>query len=1110
MIKKSGQTALILILLMAAALIFLAITLNWGRIAQTKALVTVAADQSSALLASDAASYGEAQKQTYLNDTNKITEQNGILLFIIMLILAIFVLFVAIAFGGSAFLIGVSALSVGLAAVDLALQLLVVQPMITKMWNDLQKNQPIQQQFYEGGIISALEGSVGDQVNVADYFDSNMNGIWGSTNGVPNDVVSRFALFYTDRLKMINKASPTIPQVVFFYDMLGELMNGETCTQNANDNATYGVPINPGCTIVDNLDGTGQYCINDPIDPACQAKIPPPNGFQLNDACQGSDPGNTATYSPYCDPCCQPLTVNGKAIRPSNCPTDTSANGAPAQCWTNNPYNSSPGSNDSVYTLLYDPTFQNYAAGLSFLDQYGRDQPKGTPPFTLTPDVITPNGVNPVVEFPNGIFPFFWLTDAYSLEVDNINPTVSPPVAGSPALHWCSPATAAVNGVDIPAFTAPTGYSDLAQLGQSPYNLPYTCQGQDCCVNFLADTVGSINGVPTPVSDGTTNGTTNGWIDMVGSPSFGSNPGLDPSFGGIDAGSWLPGDNQLCSTTWPYNGANMNTLDGTCEWTGSTTAPPPPSPPLVEPPSTLDALDDNMHTLSDFVKYSNTFLNNDVGTLSSTFTTWYPQMAVWIAPGGNCDDGSACTNGVCSGDGSPCGTGQGPLLSLPATLNTWNTVITNWLNQTYASPSAWCVPPEATLLGGNQSTTEDTYINSNSGTTTWGDLPHVIACLNYNSNQNPAGGSVYNYQQCKSALSVCPSSLPAACAPSILGRSLAGAAPAYDSCGGNYVGWVNNSLTLATDEAPKFALRSLYLQDVYARAQTMTNIFQAGNRAFSAFFAPCSGSDCSTGGPAAQLTYAYDHNASSPTSTLPNAVIYGWQDNLPSGSAGGCMGPNGNKVGCAHIVKVTAYSPGRGGTFSLPKLPWIQTKTTLLTRSYTLVDRDGYVYVSVKRWDEDHNPINFPNGHTLWQFMFHNSNGVTNTGQSFFQHCSQFPLPGGSTFIGFGLMPETIAGLVYENISTQDQIALSNAFMLDDNGNGNLDPSAKNYADYKVCLNDANALLSNGQESHACVQYIASRDASKPSGNGASDYSMKFVTCPYIPAEDLGTSQGGL
>ena len=662
-------------------------------------------------------------------------------------------------------------------------------------------------------------------------------------------------------------------------------------------------------------------------------------------------------------------------------------------------------------------------------------------------------------------------------------------------------------------------------------------------------------------------------IDMVGSPSFPYqtnpplyNPALDPSFG-VLGDSWLEGDSQMCLTTWPYNGSTAFP-EGTCEWTGSLTVPA--SPALIPNVSTVDSLDGAMHTLSDFINFSNNVLSNDIGTLSSTFQTWYPQAAGWIAPAGyECDDGNPCSNGQCDDNTACYLSPQGSLLGIynpysspPVDiLGQWNGVITKWLSQTFTPLNAtnatdWCVPTETALLNGNRSTAEDTYINSNSDGATWGDLSYVIACLNYNSGQVPTetlvngsynytetplvnNGSVYNYQQCLNLLNTsttsgnCPATLPGtACDPLILGRSLAGAAPLFDGCAGNYAAWVNHSLTLATDEAPKFTLRAQFLNDVYIRAQAMSKTFAQGDSALKSFLCAPGDPNCPpAGGPAAQLTAAYNQqllNGTSSTASLPNAVIYGWVDNPPS---------NG-RPGYAHIVKVTAYSPGRGGPLGIgPLLPWIQTKSGIgllkaillgpldpfseVKRSYTLAARDGYVYVSVKRWDEDHNPIYFPNGHTLWQSLFHNLTGSTKTGQGFMQDCNGLTLPNG-TPIGFGLQTPTVAGLGYAGISAQDQKTLANAFMLNDRGDGNLDPMAdpKINSRYSLCLNDANALLTNAPASYACVRYIASSPSSNPgsvksgnSGTGDMDYSLKFVDCnsipgfnPSSPPEDLESS----
>lgn len=1301
--NKRAQTALILILLSAAALIFLAITMNWGRIAETKSTLTIAADQAASLVGSDAASYGEMEKQQYLQDQNSKTGWGGLLISILGLILAIAIaIFAYFCPAVSWFAFYLAAAAVAMAAATLVLQAVVIQPMISSLWNKLQKDQPIQQQFLEQGMSTALQGATGDQVNITDYFDSNANGQFGlSASSLPNDVVGRFALFYNDRLKMLNQ--PDIPQVVFFYDQLGALINGsntETCVQNAVDNSLNGsIPINAGCP----QDGS---CLPTslnkfPNSPACQKSVTIPSNlsFQLSDACASNSSAllpdgvtPNSAYNPYCDPCCQqgvPDPLYNAAIpnplhptpnisnRPSNC----SQNEAQiiSECLTNNPYGAS-------YPYIYDPTYQRYSnptnpANPSFLDLYGRDQqaPLTPPPPTEPPFYpLTIQGA-----FPNGIYPFFWLMKDYSPEVDNIDPAT----VTAAQYHWCNTTVPAPGAGYIPPGNALppnptlTAFPELNQL-----SLGYACVGKDCCVGTLG-TAGYV-------------------IDEVGTtfaanPS--SNPALDPSFGESLATvptTWIEGDNQFCSvnsgvitgqcedgssctmgSTCPsacadgtpcaaigstcadgstcasggacaygsYNGASLGYPDGSCEWTNTVTTTPL-SPPNPTANSTVDGLDDTMHTLSDFVNYSNKFLGENVDTLSATFSTWYPQVVDWIDP----------TTGRLASIYSSSGTDK---------LSTWNSVITNWLKiDNSTNPNAWCVPLQSTLVAGNDPlndcpggscpTNENNYIATQGGTGPWGDMPHVIACLNYNSSQTSI-----NYNTCLTALGVYPPTVPpgdgirsyqcafpASCSSLILGRSLTGlAAPAFtpghitstpiatcgafpasctgsapnsvttpipgstatttttsvtetccsaystscnscwfcvpcspvtatcktctntsinscQDCGsttfcsstctattptvvtinsqdcnaaapGSFANWVSNSATLATNQSPKFTLRSEYLNDVYTKATNMQSIFSKGDAALQSFLGP--------GGPAAQLMSA---SQAQPVAALPNSVIYGWIDNLSNGGSGGCSDPVTHKrVGCAHIVKTTVYAPGRGSTattcpvncdetdincfeynpgpacpagggqFIWPFLPKIATHSGILHRTYELVGRDGYVYVSVKRWDEDHtNPVAFPNGHALWQFTYHNPTlaGTSSPGIGGGSIGSCAGLNSGT--IGFGLEGGTVSGLVSAGILPTDLKDLGQAFMLDDRGDGKVDANGTN-GSYIACLTAANQLLDSAPESHACVEYIAASDATQgpgpgssqnPSNKNAQDYTLKFVDCNSVdggraPADDL-------
>jgi hypothetical protein len=433
------------------------------------------------------------------------------------------------------------------------------------------------------------------------------------------------------------------------------------------------------------------------------------------------------------------------------------------------------------------------------------------------------------------------------------------------------------------------------------------------------------------------------------------------------------------------------------------------------------------------------------------------------------------------------------------------------------------------------------------------DLPHVIACLNYNAGSvngtvptPPTFGAHYNFEQCYLALQAalnagnCPAANnpPAACSPVALGRSLVVGQtlpPAFDgNCDPNvansFAKWVSDSKILAHDEASKFALRSAYLTDIYNRASNMSSSIHQLHEALKVFLAPCSGTNCIYGGPAAQLMYARSLG-NAVTAPLPNSVIYGWTDALPVyGTHTGCYDQNGHTAGCSHIVKVTAYSAGRGGmggSWVQSRVPYVHTSYGGFTRTYALRNRDGNVYVSIRRWDEDHSSaVSFPNGHALWQFLFHNPKANMNNiglGQGLPGACLQAtdPADQGAIISGWGLLPQTRVALgIQGNISKSSQNdlgSLQSAFMLNDNGNGQVDNLVQyNKAEYNSCLNQVNQLLSGAPESHACAEYLALDGRAKgyaarsSSGCGNHSYTLKFIPCPNnLPDDLMGQPTGG-
>ena len=170
--------------------------------------------------------------------------------------------------------------------------------------------------------------------------------------------------------------------------------------------------------------------------------------------------------------------------------------------------------------------------------------------------------------------------------------TVSGPGAGSFSTGSNVTLTAVVSGACQPIVQMAfyNGSTLLGTSNSSPYTFIWNTTGLATGTYNDIYAVAAFAGVGAPPSNSAPK-----VIDMVGSPSFGPNPAADPSFGEGGSGSWVQGDNQMCSSSVPYNGATPVFPDGTCEWTGSATVPSSATPALN---STVDSLDDTMHTLS--------------------------------------------------------------------------------------------------------------------------------------------------------------------------------------------------------------------------------------------------------------------------------------------------------------------------------------------------------------------------------------------------------------------------------------------------------------------------------------------------------------------------------
>lgn len=338
MIKNSkAQASLILILLTAVALIFFALSLNWGRIAQIKTVTMTSATTMAGGMGSAYASYGERVLQTTLGGEWKKCKTGSIMAAIITLVIVIILVIVTWYCGGcggwatAPIIMGVSlatiaaVAAVALATLNLILQATVVQPGLTRLWNKLQKdNLPLHEQVLAQGLQSGLQGAVTDAAQVTDYLDYNTNGRFGYKDSKPSDTVSRFGFFMTERFKALK--------------------------------APEDVDLQPFVEGLNTFQG------------------------QITQSCSDAN-------DPRCNPCCVPLEVGGKRIRPQNCSTDA----VPAGCAFTGVW---PYADD--YPLSHDPTEPNYATGTSFLAKFGVDAE-----------------VRPFVETDaKGIFKFLWEMDS--------------------------------------------------------------------------------------------------------------------------------------------------------------------------------------------------------------------------------------------------------------------------------------------------------------------------------------------------------------------------------------------------------------------------------------------------------------------------------------------------------------------------------------------------------------------------------------------------------------------------------------------------------------------------------------------------------------------------
>ncbi|MBU1996793.1 MAG: hypothetical protein KKF78_06530, partial [Candidatus Omnitrophica bacterium] len=232
---SKGQVAIILIIMTAVALIFYAVTLNLGRLSGAKTLTSMAAEKTASVLASQMASYAQKLVKENLKGSLQVCDKTSLFTAIISMIIVVIIAVIAIILapvtsGGSAavagYIIAFAIVAIILSIASVVMQATVVQPGITSMWNKIiGETMSLKNQFVESGVRTALQTVITDPGEVADVYDMDTDRNWGFTGLVPNDMVSRFGFYYTQRLNRIQ--TPDGTEILAFIRALDDFMHGD-------------------------------------------------------------------------------------------------------------------------------------------------------------------------------------------------------------------------------------------------------------------------------------------------------------------------------------------------------------------------------------------------------------------------------------------------------------------------------------------------------------------------------------------------------------------------------------------------------------------------------------------------------------------------------------------------------------------------------------------------------------------------------------------------------------------------------------------------------------------------------------------------------------------
>ncbi len=800
---RSGQVAVILIVVIAIGLIFLAASINLTMMSQFKTLTMKAAAASASSTASFIASYGQKEYVETMGWRVKYCKSfggglMGILTIIVMIVIAIFAPEILGAMQGVAASAasGVGALQAAavVGAVMEAASMVIaasIDPGISAAWNKMQNaNLSITGQVVERGVQTALQAAVTDQVRIPDIYDMDGDGLFGYPplsassptvpGDAPKDTIGRFSYYNTKRY--LGLPARTNTAVQDFLDALHELV----------------------------VSGADSWGLWDPVYYPDYQHVAP--GVSSLHPCLSGV--SSPTRPAECDHCCDIFDPSGVPVVPDEC---TGAGGTPmtgnyTTCAARSPFQSS----GNLYPYIYDFSYEDSTnTFMSFREQLGRDdehdlynvtatnpnwhsQPLAgqqtliapaasprlpgkfylkdvvgyyqNPPFVAvmpfpvpvpppivvpTPDEWINRGAPPLSP---KLFPFLYKMTDWGVHLADAGFNYNDS-GDKYHCHWCASAAGNTCNADYPG-----SYPEIPRLVLSGSS----AIGQGLCVNnvnrsgatasdppWVADLVDDIAGLEVANTACGVPSPTNSW-DLS-----------------LYHGGWKRGADRYCSNTpgvlysldCPKHGAvGPDDENPECGEAGAGGA-------NLWPDDMLDDIVYGLPALYDLERNFQKIRTASPGGLASLVTT----MPDWY---GFPTAGEATVDGIADWIEPPCpnpGSCPGSFTKLerPGTLWVWreelrwlNNLIQTWLLTSFTSPSlmgsnaAWCVPSFAAGNGSAPAGEVATFDANGDGTR--GQIGDVMACLDWNANDartyttiplsNPdhtATGNLQKFQRCQ-------------------------------------------------------------------------------------------------------------------------------------------------------------------------------------------------------------------------------------------------------------------------------------------------------------------------------------------------------------------------